>query len=353
MADEAGGAAPRRGFRFQDLAAAFFFITDYPDIFPHSPETLHVERYDSDFAFRMESDGGSVDHFFEVKHIKAGELKWGDKFKSEVFPEFYRISEKHASTGKKDQSFYHLVTNGAVSSRISGFAEDTASLRYGTHWEVIKEKRGRKDITNLLSGVNSNSVVENDEEVDDADDIDALYRPLWGLEVHTPSEEELKAKLENYLRKCSPTRFRGPMAVILDVISDESSGAIRKADLEEKIGFRLDGGSSTATSAETMSTSELQANAKDISQSYSSNAPDTPRLKRERDIIRELGNRASKSPGSDPYAVESAQELADEQLSKLMDLEQETAATETQAQQQIDIMLSEMEGQDTSTQGHE
>jgi len=352
MADEAGGTGPRRGLRYQNLAAAYFFLAE-SSIFPYEPDRLYIERYDSDFAFQLETDDGHHRHFFEVKHIKRGELKWGNKFKSEVVPEFYRISQKHATHGGMDTSYYHLVTNGAVAGRVGEIADDAKSLRRGSSWPVLKKKKERDEFAKLMSGIESNKTVKNDNEVDPPEDVDDLYQIIWGLEVHRPAEELLEEKLKKYLKSCSPANFRAPMERIINEISSKDSGIIRRKHLEEVAGISLDGGSSSTTPADGRSNTQLVERGREISNSLSSTTPDTPKIRQQREDIRELGNRASQDGSASNSAVSSASEIADSQFDRLEQIEMERTSTMAQIQQQIDILVDEMDTSNAEPQNYD
>lgn len=353
MPKEAGGASPRRGFRYQDLAAAFYFITDYPEFLPQKPERLYIERFDSDFTFVLEQDGGKSQHYFEVKYVETGELKWGDKFKNSVFPEFYRVSSKHAEEDRDDSAFFHLITNGAAATRVSNFVENAEYLRGDTRWEVFKARYSRDELSKLLSGIQSNKVIENDDKVTPASDVNELYRTVWGLHLHTPTKDELELKLENYLRRCSPAQFKKPMRVIIDKISDIGSGVIDRRDLEEYAEISLDPQDGGTSPANTKSQEVLHSEVEAIGSSRSESTPNTPQIRQERENIREFGERLKDHPETDQITIESATETADELYRKLEEEEREKASTEVQIGQQIDLLLKEAELMSTNPEDHD
>ncbi|GGN96740.1 hypothetical protein [Haloarcula pellucida] len=353
MPEEAGGASPRRGFRYQDLAAAFYFLTDYPEFLPKKPEKLHIERFDSDFAFVLEDDCGKSQHYFEVKFVETGELKWGGKFKSSVFPEFYRINSKHAEKGGEDIALFHLVTNGAAATRVNNFIENSEYLRNGTPWATFKKKYSRNELSKLLSGIQSNKEIKNDGEVIPASDVDDLYRTVWGLHLHTPTKAELELKIEKYLRRCSPARFKEPMNLILDEIADTGSGVLERRELEEKAQISLDPRDSGTSPSNTKNQEELHSEVEEIGSSRSESTPNTPQIRQERENVRELGERLKNHPETDRITIEAATETVDELYGKLEEEAREKSATESQIGQQIDTLLKQTELTSTSPEDHD
>lgn len=353
MSEEAGGASPRRGFRYQDLAAAYYFITDYPDFLPKRPEKLYIERFDSDFAFILEQDDGKSQHYFEAKYIETGELKWGDKFKSSVFPEFYRINSKYVEDEPGEIAYFHLVTNGAAATRVSHFIENAEYLRKGTRWVVFKKRYSRDELSKLLSGIQSNTEIKNDDDVAAASDKDDLYRTVWGLHLHTPTKDELELKLENYLRRCSPARFREPMRVIVNEIADTGSGIIERRELEEKAQISLDPQGGGTSPASTKSQERLHSEVEEIASSRSGSSPNTPQIRQERENVREFGNRLKSHPDTDQITIDAATETADELYGKLEEEAREKAATESQISQQIGILLQEADLTSTNPEDYD
>jgi|GEM_PF-2975941 len=343
MSEEAGGASPRRGFRYQDLAAAYYFITDFPDFLPEQPEKLYIERFDSDFAFVLEDDSGKHQHYFEIKHIESGELKWGSKFKNSIFPEFYRVYEKHAETGPTDSAFFHTVTNGAAATRVSKFIENSEYLRKGTKWAVFKTRYSRDELSKLISGIESNDEIENDTGVVSTSDEDDLFPVIWGLYLHTPTKDELEFKLKSYLRRCSPARFKEPLRLIVDEISNTGSGIIKRRELEDIADISLNPQSQGTSPANSKKQEELHSELESISSSRSESTPNTPEIRQERENVREFGERLKNHPDTDRITIEAATETADELYEKLEEEAREISATESQIGQQIDSLLNEAE----------
>jgi len=253
MSQESGGAAPRRGFTYQDYAAAYFFVSDEPTFRSEHPLELHIEQDDSDFVYFIRNSDGEIAHYFEVKEKQKGELKW-NKFKNDILTEFTSIikdSPRHFDTG-----VFHTVVNTAFARKIANLHDDAKSLRHGQNsWPALSTRRERRYDT-----------IRNAVGLEDQESI--FYDLIWGLFGHAISKSELDSRLENYLRDCSPRKHRKAKQIILNQIHEMDTGIIRRDELEKKIGFDLvpHNDSTSSTSADL---SELQDNVESISDRYS------------------------------------------------------------------------------------
>ncbi len=353
MSEEAGGASPRRGFHYQDIAAAAFFITDLPEGMPLDAEKLYIERFDSDFAFQIESSDKEIHHYFEVKNVENGELKWGSKFKGSVFPEFYRISEKHATQDEGNPAYFHLVTNGAAASRVSEFEEESQRLEGPTKWEIFKRRYGRDELRKLLRGIESEETVNNDDEVTLPENVDDLFHPVWGLKVHTPTEEELKLKLKDHLRSCAPANFRDPMNRILNEIHSMGSGVITKQDLREVADIPLEPRDEGISSVKSKGSSELRSDVEVIFESRSDTQANVPEIRQEKENIREYGERVKQNPETNSTSVESATEISDELYEKIEDLARQKSRTEAELSNQINRLINEDDRTSSNPEDHD
>lgn len=340
MPEKSAGAAPQEGFQYQRRAAAYFFLTGDIIDFSGIIEKLYIEKHHADFSFIIEQDERFKKHFFESKYKTTGELKW-NTFKESVFPEFYRISEKHSDSANKNRTYFHLVTNGSVADSIADLAEDAELMRHGTPWGTFESIHGREVIDKLKSGIESNEVVQNDESVDMPEDRDDLHTPLWGLVINTPTLEEVEAKIENYLRDCSPGNFTRPKLRILEEIQKEGSLLVKRRDLQDKIDIQLNKLSQTTTPSNNKTFGDLKGELNVMSDEFNSSSPRTPKIKQNREDVREFSERLNKLPNTDETTVESASEILDDQLSKLEEIEKDKYETEAQISAQLDLLLDQ------------
>ena len=135
------------------------------------------------------------------------------------------------------------------------------------------------------------------------------------------------------------------MKMILNEISSKNSGIIHRRNLEEDVGISLDATSQSVTTADDRSFETLQQDVKDIHESHSSSSPRTQEIRQEKEDVREFGERVDELPESDRIKLESAREILDEQFSELERIEKEKYSTEAQIGKQLEILLSQVDGQ--------
>lgn len=301
MSTESGGAAPRRGFDFQDYAAAYFFISDEPTFRIDRPLELHIEEDDTDFSYIIRNTDNEVAHHFEAKEKQNGELKWS-KFKNSILPEFASVMAEYPRYS--DVSCFHTVTNTAFASKIADLHNDGKSLRSGSEtWPILSTRNSR--IYNIVGNATGLS-----------DDENALYKLLWGLHGHAISKSEIDTRLTNYLRDCTPRKHRMAKRVILNEIHETDSGILNIDDFEAKIGATLKPVEDT-TRGDTTDPVRLRENIEEISQSYTSES-NLNRLASDKSSISEYIEHMYEESGVDESVVEThgaqLQEVFDERI---------------------------------------
>lgn len=289
MSEESGGGAPRRGFNFQDYAAAYFFVSDEPTFRAAQPLELHIEQDGSDFSYFIRNSDNEIAHYFEVKEKQEGELKWS-KFKNSILPEFASIMED--SPRFSDTTIFHTVVNTAFARKIGNLHDDAEKLRQGQlSWPGLSTRRERRYDT-----IRSATDLEDDEE--------GFYRLIWGLFGHAISESELDSRLESYLRSCAPRKHRMAKQVILNEIHETDTGIIRRDELEEEIGFTLKP-LDDSTSGDTTEPQHLRGEVENISQSYPSKEDRTSELVADKSSTQEYVEWLSEEAGADESVVET------------------------------------------------
>lgn len=239
------------------------------------------------------------------------------------------------------ENYYHLVTNGAVAKDIADFVDDAESLRHGTPWTTFEKMDGRVELTKLQSAINSDSQAIEDDDVAMPNNKSDLYHPVWGLIVHTPTFNELKADLENHLRDCAPANFRTPMIEILEEISETDSGIINRRELEQQVGISLDADSQSTDSASDTDFEEIKEQMNSICDSFSSSSTNTPQIRQKREDVREFGDQLNEVPETDDASIEASREILDDQFEKLEQLDVEKNKTEAQIGQQLEHLLEQ------------
>lgn len=302
MAEESGGAPPRRGFNFQDYAAAYFFISDEPMFRTSQPLELHIEQDDSDFSYFIRNSDNEVAHYFEVKEKQEGELKWSE-FKSGILPEFVSIMEN--SPRYSDSNCFHTVVNTAFARNIGKLHDDGKKLRDGQQgWPALATRRERRYDT-----IRSATNLEDDEE--------CFYKLIWGLFGHAISKSELDSRLENYLRDCAPRKHRMAKQVILNEIHETDTGVIRRDELEDKIGISLKP-LEVSTRGDETELQHLRNEVEKISQSYPTIDDRTEKLATDKSSMQEYVELLSEKGDVDETIVEThgthLEEVFDERI---------------------------------------
>lgn len=305
MSQESGGAAPRRGFTYQDYAAAYFFLSDEPSFRSKDPLELHIEQDDSDFSYFIRNSDGEIAHYFEVKEKREGELKW-NKFKNDVLAEFASIirdSPRHYDTG-----VFHTVINTAFARKIARLHNDAKSLRSGQEsWPALSTRRERRYDT-----------IRNAVELDDES---KFYNLIWGLFGHTIAKSELDSRIENYLRDCSPRKHRKAKQIILNRIHEMDTGVIRRDKIERDIGFDL-APHNDSTSGSSADIGDIQNEVESISNQYSSQSDQVSKVASDQSITQKYVERLSEEDDTvDETVVETHAAQLDEVFEERIELE--------------------------------
>lgn len=304
MTEASGGEPVREGMSYQDLAAATFFVTDELGL-EEEPLKLHIERNDADFSFVIHTDDYSKGHYFESKYRGAGKIQWASDFRDDIFEEFADIHESRAD--HNDINFYHLVTNVDLDRSAKSLIEDAGKIRgRDWTWETFETRHERKNLNPL-------------EDRAEYDDYQEFANLIAGLTAHTPTEGELEAKLEKYIKKCSPGSYTTPMETILEKVSSVSGGVIRLRDLEDAVGFKLEPTSSSTS----VSSSDLLGKVKQTADRRGSGEFSSLDIRREKQEVEELGDRAAEGAEfPEDAAIESQVTSISEHYEELVDAKQ-------------------------------
>lgn len=304
MSQESGGAAPRRGFTYQDYAAAYFFLSDEPVFKSEQPLELHIEQDDSDFLFFIRQSEGEVAHYFEVKEKQEGELKW-NKFKKDILPEFTSIIKN--SPRHFDTPIFHTVVNTAFARKIAKLHDDSQSLRNGEPWPALSARRERRYDT-----------IRNSVDVEEKS---TFYQLIWGLFGHTIAKSEIESRLENYLRNCSPRKHRRAKEIILNRIHEMDTGIIRRDELEDAIGFDLEP-HNDSTNSTTADLSELKNDVDSISDRYSTQSDNISEVATDKSTTQEYVEQLSDEvDGTDETVVETHGTQLEEAFEERIEIE--------------------------------
>lgn len=341
MSEKAGGAAPGEGFYYQALVAAYYLVTDDPDVFTHPPE-ISTDLNDSDLYIKLD-DG--TEHFFEVKRTGKGEFKWSD-LKDEVFPEFYRAYQKHAQGDLR--TYYYFVVNTAFAEDIHKIAETGKSLRRGERWFVYKKKYGRTLFRKLVNGIKGNkSKIQNEDSVSPPDDPDDIFPIIYGFRINILSQELIDSKLQDFLREAVPRFPVKAQDQIIEEIRTNWGDRVRRVTLEEKFGTELER-KVGATSAFTSSPDELKEDLRRQSDEFTSTNSQTKELVEGREKVRAFSQYLKEETDVEDSVVEGVHASVDEDFEELIELDKEISKTKKGAAEQIDTLRALEDDSSTS-----
>lgn len=255
--EEAGGAAGSRGFEYQEIAEAYFFLTDYPDFRSELPAEIYIEQLSSDFAFYIRKDKFDREHFFEVKYRSSGSFNISD-FR-DVFEEFEDIDNNHAEDG--NASNYHLVTNLSLDRELESLMKDARKIRQGrVTWGDVCEK-------SIYKYRGSNQLLD----ATDYTELSDLSSLVHGLHIHSIQKEHIKTKLNEYIRECnSPGNSRKLTTEVLMEFRKKDSGVISRDNLCQDLGMSLRRNADSARSSTGESAEEIAGELENLAEDFSS-----------------------------------------------------------------------------------
>ena len=332
MSTESGGGPPRRGFAYQDYAAAYFFVSDEPTFRADNPLELHIEQDDADFSYFIRNSDREVAHYFEVKEKQQGELKWSE-LKNSILPEF--VSILNNSPRHSDTSCFHTVVNTAFARKVASLHDDANDLRNGESWPALSTRRERR-----YDKIRNATELQDDEE--------SFYSLLWGLFGHTISQSELESRLEGYLRDCAPRKHRMAKRVILNEIHETDTGIIRRDELEDKIGVRLKP-LEDSTSGDSTEPQHLREEVTKISETYPLKEEETGTIASDKSSSQEYVEWLSEDADVDESVVETHATHLEEVFEERIELERRKSELDHSIGQITNTLL----GLDDSTSSQE
>lgn len=348
MPDKSGGADPQRGFRYQNLAAAYFLVTDEPEFLRKNPSLMRIEQDDGDFHFKIHYDDRIDHHFFEVKYKQKGEIKW-NKFKKDVVPEFYRISETQISESEDTQAYFHLVTNGAAAGKIHNLVEASDKLRDTSYtWSTFTTEQERRHLNPIKDQLGRDSQIETADEIDSPDSIEDLLEVVWGLMLHTPTEYELKSEIDDFLRDIYPGDFSRIREDIVGYISENVDGVVHRDDLKEDLGISLSDRESKTGPASNRGREELRREVEDIREDKTNVGLNDSKIEKERETVQLYSERVKETTGSDETIVDAAWEAVDEDFEDLKKIEERKADVTNRIDERLDTITNQEDRTSTS-----
>lgn len=330
MPKKSGGAAPRMGFNYQDYVASYCFI------YNENIDELHVERYSADIAHFSLSADPPRRVFYEIKASDTGPLTWS-KFKSDIAPEFAAITTNDDDT---TLLLFYIVSNTKPNENLNSFLTDAEKLGQGImQWHGFKTRQERR-LDTLQDAIERKTDTETDEAT--------VATVVNGLRHRFHSQAELESKIENRLQNLSPGRHKSAKQTILNEIHETSSGAIRRAEIENKIGFDLDDPVGSSTTGATTSPEKIQDSLADMQNRYKSESKsiDVTEPAKDKKLIGDWAQYESKNEAKSPALIEGIQTNIDEELSRV----EEARRNLRSASQNIVMDLSNVIEADDSTE---
>jgi hypothetical protein len=298
-----GGSAGRRGFVFQDVATAYFSLTDYPDFLQKYPTEFYIEK-PSDFLMKIEFDEFNDVHYFEVKSVDEGNYTWGS-FKSDVLPKLTELAKEEADSNNKNS--YHLVSN----NKLERFFKNTQKLRDGRiQWPHLKNLYEKRNVDQIKK----HSSLEEEEE------LASVVARLFG---HSVSMELLIKKLEEYIKRCnSPGQHQKDTRLLLQKIHEKDDGVLRRVDLENELGVSLRTREDSTDAESTDDLTDMLENAEDLQSEMQPENVDVNEVRSWRSFGSEFMNVLSDRNDVDTDMIDSMQTSYDERMGELEDVKE-------------------------------
>lgn len=327
MVSESGGAPARRGFEYQDYAAAYYFL-HYTDA-----HEIHIERYE-DFALFYYEGEFHIKNFFEAKSQKGGQFTKAD-FRRKVADNFADLVRDH----KEEDTVVHLhlVTNVKLHKKLRDFFDDVKALRTNAmQWHTFKNQHDREFLKPLREETGLN----------DAN----LQAFLSGLHHHFHSREELELKVENHLRECNPGKFRKGTRQLMQLIHETDSDTITRDKVEEKIGFSLQK-RDTSTSSTRVPGEELREEVREIQTKHEDASVDVVSPIEEREQMGDFISGFEGAENINSNVVEGQGARIDERYKELEELRTKERSIHNELASDIEVLLDMDDS--TSSEGGE
>jgi len=302
-----GGSPGRRGFVFQDVATAYFSLTDYPDFLQKYPTKFYIEK-PSDFSMIIAFDDFDDVHYFEVKSVDEGNYTWGD-FKSDVLPKLTELAKGEADSNNRNS--YHLVSNVSFNGKLERFFKNVQKLRDGRiQWPHLNNMYEKRNV----------GQIEKHSNIEDEKELAAVVSRLFG---HSMSIELLIKKLEEYIKRCnSPGQHKRDTRLLLQKIHEKDDGVLRRVDLEDEleISLRTRDDSTDAKSAESLT--EMLEDAKGLQSDMQPDHDDITEARSWRAFGNGFMDELSSTDEVETDVVDSMQTSYDERMGELEDIKE-------------------------------
>lgn len=245
-----GGEIARKGFIYQDWAAAHQFLTD------EDVDQLNIEVHDDFSIFRFDEDP-TFRQFFQAKSSNSGSLSW-TTFRTSIVPNFYEICDEFHS--EEEVLSFEIVANYKPSDQLHTFISDLEKVR--DERISVEAFRGRHD--RLVDALES--TIGSQLDIDDVDD-NVFNQLLGGLRFRFFAIDTLVSEVESFIEGCQGGRKDYTRDTLLARIRNTDSGTISKRDIERDIGYRLEQVDQSTTNY-TRSPTEIRSDAKTVFQDY-------------------------------------------------------------------------------------
>lgn len=280
-----GGEIARRGFIYQDWAAAYYFITN--ENFEH----LKIEE-DDDFSMFKRHEEPSVLRFFQAKSSNSGSLGW-TKFRKKIIPNFYLLCEEY--TDEDNQLMFEIVSNYKPSDNLKTFLDGLDELRRDKRrYEPFRNQFDRR-VTQLRETIKNETGIE---EIDD----DIFNQLLSCTRYNFHSLDEFASQFESYISDCKGGRKDYAQNTILKEIRSTDSGTISKRELEKDIGFNLEVVENSTTPS--TNSQKLRSEAKDVYQEYNEEDIDVSKPARDKERMTEYFELVGKGDRDENIEIE-------------------------------------------------
>lgn len=312
-----GGAVAKRGFVYQDWAAAHRFLLDNVD-------KIRIESLD-DFSYRLYDNDYEELHIFQAKTSNSGGMKWGF-FKENIFPNFYNIAETENTD--ENRLMFHISANYRPDGHFLRFLNDVDRLRERRiSYSKFEDMQGKR-LGVLERKIEREEGVEYEEEI--------ITSILSGLVYDFKVLDQLEKEVVDFIRRCQTPSVDTVVDTILNKFHEKPSGTIFRRDIERSAGIYLEPPNQTTKSRNT-NADELRSKAKSIYQRRNSNTYNISQSKKDETVIEDYAAYLSETD-ADSIEVETAESTARSAVSD----EEEIVRNLQQVNQQAIIGLREL-----------
>lgn len=302
-----GGPGARRGFSYQDYAAAYYFLKE------EDAYELKVEK-DADFTCIIRGRGERYNFHFQAKSKEKKHITW-TYFKEKIAPTMTELIGDYQSLQEKGEAEviprFFVVMNCNTNDTLSEFLDDLKEFqRERLTWKMLKSSRGHKGKIERL---------RKEMEVGESE----VFLFLRSLQFDKRTKGEFNSEISKILKDCHIGRWSEGKEKLLRKIRDTDEGIFSKEEIEDILGFNISrrGESSSKHNFEELSrkVDRIKEDKEEKAENYSGN------ITKERKIVGEYIQQLEEKSEINEHAIEAHATHVDDDFSELADVEKKKA----------------------------